>query len=52
MQNSYILLTYLLIAIALWIAVSIYCYLMKYQAKQKHLLLFYDVRNELKQVSH
>ena len=27
---------FLLITIALWIAVSIYCYLIKYQAKQKH----------------
>ena len=32
-QNSYILLTFLLITIALLIAVSIYCYLIKYQAK-------------------
>ena len=32
----YILLAFLLIAIALLIAVSIYCYLVKYQAKHKH----------------
>ena len=32
-QNSYILLAFLLIIIALLIAVSIYCYLIKYQAK-------------------
>ena len=30
MQNFYILLTFLLITIELWIAISIYCYLMKY----------------------
>ena len=39
-QNIYILLAFLLITIALLIAVSIYCYLIKYQAKQKHLLPF------------
>ena len=32
-QNLYFLLTFLLITIALLIAVSIYCYLIKYQAK-------------------
>ena len=37
-QSFYILLAFLLISIALLIAVSIYCYLIKYQAKQKHLL--------------
>ena len=35
-QNFYILLAFLLITITLLIAVSIYCYLIKYQAKQKH----------------
>ena len=30
---------FLLITIALLIAVSIYCYLIKYRAKQKHLFL-------------
>ena len=39
-QNCYILLAFLLITIALFITVSIYCYLIKYQAKQKHLLPF------------
>ena len=38
MQNFYILPAFLLIAIALPIVVSIYCYLTKYRAKQKHLL--------------
>ena len=32
-QNVYILFTFLLITIALLIDVSIYCYLIKYQAK-------------------
>ena len=35
-QNFYILLAFLLITIALLIAVSVYCYLINYQAKQKH----------------
>ena len=43
-QNFYILLAFLLITIALLIAVSIYCYLIKYQAKQKHLLPFHDTK--------
>ena len=47
-QNVYILLVFLLITIALLIAVSIYCYLIKYRAKQKHLLSFHDTK--LKQV--
>ena len=37
-QNFYILLAFLLITIALLIVVSIYCYLIKYRAKRKHLL--------------
>ena len=40
MQKFYILVAFLLITLALLIAVSIYCYLIKYQAKQKHLLPF------------
>ena len=43
-QSFYILLTFLLITIKLLITVSIYCYLIKYQAKQKHLLLFHDTK--------
>ena len=38
--NSYILLIFLLTAIALLIAVSIYCYLIKYRSKEKHLLSY------------
>ena len=49
-QNFYILLAFLLIAIALLIAVSIYCYLTKYRAKQKHLLPFHFTNNKLKEI--
>ena len=45
-----ILLAFLLITVALWVAVSIYCYLLKYGAKQKHALQFHDTNNELNQV--
>ena len=40
-QSFYVLHSFLLITIAILIAVSIYCYLIKYKAKQKHLLSFY-----------
>ena len=36
MENFYILLAFLLIIIEILIAVSIYCYLITYPAKQKH----------------
>ena len=49
-QNFYILLTFLLITIALLIAVSIYCYLTKYQGKQKTVLPFHNTNNQLEQV--
>ena len=52
MQNLYILLAFLLITIALLIAVSIYCYLIKYQAKQKQLLPFQDTNNELREMMY
>ena len=42
MQIFYILLAFLLITIALLIAVSIFCYLIKYQAK--NLLPFHDTK--------
>ena len=45
-QNLYILLAFLLTTAALLIAVSIYCYQIKYRAKQKHLLPFYITNNE------
>ena len=48
MQNLYILLSILLITTALLIAVHINCYMIKYRAKQKHLLTFCDTK--LKQI--
>ena len=47
-RNFYILLAFSLITIALLIAVSIYCYLIKYQAKQKHLSLLQFTNNKSK----
>ena len=49
-QSFYILLAFLLISIVLVTVVSICSYLMKYRAKQKHLLPFRITNNELKQV--
>ena len=49
-QNFYVLLAFLLITISVLIAVSIYCYLIKYRAKQKHLLPFHVIINELKEI--
>ena len=46
----YIILAFLLITIALLITVSIYCYLIKYKAKQKHLLTFFVTNNKLKEI--
>ena len=43
------LLAFLLITIVLLIAVSNYCYLIKYRAKQKHFLPFHVTNNKLKQ---
>ena len=45
MNNFYILLAFLLITIVLLVAVSIYCYLIKY--KRKHLLPFHNIDNKL-----
>ena len=47
--QSYILLTFLLFTIILLITFSIYCYLLKYQAKQKHLILFHDSKLKINQ---
>ena len=47
-QNSYILVAFLLVTMALLIAVSIYCYLIKYWVIQNHLLPFYFTNNKLK----
>ena len=49
-QNFYILLDFLLIAIALLMAISICCYLIKHQAKQKNILPFYFTNQELREV--
>ena len=43
MQNFYILIAFLLITIALLIAVSICCYMIKHQTN--HLLPFHDINN-------
>ena len=51
-QNFYILLAVLLIIIALLIAVSIYCYLIKYLTRQKYLLPFHVKINKLKEVMY
>ena len=49
-QSFYILLAFLLISIALLIAVSIYCYLIKYKTKQKHLRTFQLTNKKLKEI--
>ena len=51
-KKFYILLVILLIIIALLVAVSIYCYLIKYRAKQKRLLPFYVTNNESKEIMY
>ena len=43
----YILLAFLLVSIGSLIAVSIYCNLLKYQTKQKHLLPHYVTNNKI-----
>ena len=42
-QNLYILIAFLLITFEFLIAVSIYCYLIRYQAKEKH----YDLTSQI-----
>ena len=49
-QNFYFLLEFLLITIALLIAVNIFCYLIKYWAKQEHLLPYNFTNNKLKEI--
>ena len=56
-QNFYILFLFFifsifLITIALLIDISIYCYLLKYQVKQKRLLSFHVTNNELKEIMY
>ena len=47
-KSFYILLAFLLITLVLLVAVSIYCYLIKYRGKQKHLLPYFVTNNKLK----
>ena len=49
-QDFFILLTFLLITLAFLIDARIYCYLIKYRAKKKHLLTFHNTNNELREV--
>ena len=49
-QKFYILLAFLLVTTALLKAISIYCYLIKYQGKQKHLLPFNFTNIKLKEI--
>ena len=51
-QNFFILIAFLLITIALLVVISIYYYLIKYRAKQKHLLPFHVTNNELKEIMY
>ena len=51
-KNFYTLLAFLLITTELLIAVSIYYYLIKYLAKQKHLLPFHVTNNELNEIMY
>ena len=51
-QNFYILFAFLLITIALLIAVSIHCYLIKYQAKRKHFLPFHNINKCIIKISN
>ena len=51
-QNFYKLLAFSLTNIALLIAVSIYCYLIKYQVKEKQLLPFHVINNEVRGVMY
>ena len=49
-QNFYVLLSFLLITIALLIAVGIYCCLKKYRANQKNVSPFHFKNRELKEI--
>ena len=43
---------FLLITITLLMAASIYCFLIKYRGKEKHLLPFHVRNNELKEIMY
>ena len=49
-QRFYVSLAFFLITVVLLIDISIYCYLIKYRAKQNHLLPFHITNDKLKQV--
>ena len=49
-ENLYILLAFLSICISLLIAVSIYYCFIKHRLKQKHLFLYHDTSNQLKEI--
>ena len=49
-RKFFILFAFLSITIALLIGVSIYCYLVKYKSKQKHLLPFYVTNDKWKKL--
>ena len=51
-KSFYFLLAFSLITIALLIPVSIYCHLIKYKGKKKHLSPFYVTNSELKEFLH
>ena len=46
----HILLASVLMTIVLFIALSVYCHLIKYRVKQKHLLPFHVANNKLKEL--
>ena len=50
MESFNILSAFLFATIALLIAVTIYCYQIQCRAKQNHLLPFYFINNELKEI--
>ena len=49
-ENFYILFAFLLITITVLIVVSIYCWFIKYRAKQKHLLAYHNTSIKLKEI--
>ena len=49
-QNFYNLPVFVLITLSLLTAIGIYCYFIKYGAKQKHLLPFHFTNNKLKEI--
>ena len=50
LTNFYILLAFLLITVALLLAVSNYCYQIKHRSKQKHLLPSHNTSNKFKKM--